>query len=372
MKVLLVEPFGKTSGEDTLSYAKCMSNEVEIEVYTSDDFEPQGDFKFKIVKGFRNVYSGNPISKMIKYYKALREMKKYIKNNKFDIVHLNRFSLPWIEWIYVRQIKRYAKIVITIHDVIPFNCRPLEMRCLNSIYKTADRILLHTETCMKQYKQFFSTRTELSIISQGFRNKRDYTVVPKDEARKQLGISEKKKVILFFGIIRESKGADILLKAFEIAVKKNPELFLVLVGGLQKVSSEYYNELADKDLVKNNSIVRYEYIPAEMEKVYFSAADVLCLPYREIYQSGVAQLGLVYELPMIATDVGEMKEVVINGVNGLIVNKENVDELADAILKIFSSKNNLQDMSNKSKELGLNEFSLDIKANKTIEAYNKL
>ena len=110
MKVLYVDQFGKTAGRDSIAQCRYIQNNegIDITIYLSDNTEIPAETKnLKIVKGFRGAYEGNTINKAKNYLKALKELKQYIKKEKFDIVHLQWFSLPWLEWIYVRSLRKY-------------------------------------------------------------------------------------------------------------------------------------------------------------------------------------------------------------------------------------------------------------------------
>jgi glycosyltransferase involved in cell wall biosynthesis len=84
-------------------------------------------------------------------------------------------------------------------------------------------------------------------------------------------------------------------------------------------------------------LLRKEYIPDEETEVFFKAADVLALPYRYIYQSGVLFLGYSFGLPVLAADVGSLKEEVVEGETGFVFKPEAPVDLARAIETYFSS-----------------------------------
>ncbi len=376
MKILLVDQFGKTTGRDTLALAELINkNEnVEVEVFLSDNTEiPKNkQYSVKIIKGFRGAYEGNAVNKAFNYLRALKELKQYILKNNIDIVHLQWFSLPWIEWLYAGCLRKKCKIVITVHDVIPFDNRPFEMKSLNLIYDRADYLLMHTENSRKLFKENYKAKTPISIITQGFCLKSDYEVIDKKQAKTHFGIPEDAKVYLYYGTIRPSKGLDVLIKAISDAHKNNNSVYLLAAGAFHRVNEDEYNKLVKGFLSDEFANVKFGFVPYEEEKWYFSAADVLCLPYLEVTQSGVAQLGLMYELPLIATDVGEMSEVCKNEKNGLIVSPNNINELSSAILKFATEKEFLKSASIHSKNIGEKEFSLEIKAEKISQIYFKL
>ena len=95
------------------------------------------------------------------------------------------------------------------------------------------------------------------------------------------------------------------------------------------------------------------------------------MPYKEGFQSGVAQLGIVYELPMIGTDVACLDKVITNNKNGFIVKTGSIDELAEAIIRL-KNREIMAKFSSASKVLGETVFSLTEKAKKITNVYDSL
>lgn len=376
MKVLFVDQFGKTTGRDTLALAELLNQnqDIEMQVYLSDNTEipTQKRYSVNIQKGFHGAYEGSFVHKALCYLKALIELKQYIIVTKPDIVHLQWFSLPWLEWIYVNGIKKKSKLIITVHDVIPFDNRPFEMQCLNKIYSRADMLVMHTESSKKLFNKTYSAMTPISVVTQGFCLKRDYTKIDSILAKKHFGIPDDAVVFLYYGTIRPSKGLDILIKAIHSAHDENKKIYLLAAGAFHKVNEEEYKNLVKNELKSEYSTINFGFVPQDEEKWYFSAADVVCLPYLEVTQSGVAQLGLMYDLPIIATMIGEMNDVCRNNVNGLLVKPGNVKDLTAAIIRLAADDAFRKKASYESKVLGETEFSLQIKADKIAEAYRKI
>jgi glycosyltransferase involved in cell wall biosynthesis len=71
--------------------------------------------------------------------------------------------------------------------------------------------------------------------------------------------------------------------------------------------------------------------------LYFKAADALVLPYTEIFQSGVLFLGYSFGLPVLAADVGSMREDIVEGETGFVFEKQDAVDLARAVDRYFSS-----------------------------------
>ena len=172
-----------------------------------------------------------------------------------------------------------------------------------------------------------------------------YTTFPdkieKNTARKKLGLKTK-YIILYFGIIRDYKGFDTLLKAISELKDKRTDFHLLAAGECYG-SDEKYTKLIS-DLGNSDYITWHNrYIPDEDVTMYFSSADVAVLPYRSASQSGITQIAYYYDLPLIVTNVGGLPEIVDDGKSGFIIKPENSGELV-AVLDKQLGQNTLQEM----------------------------
>jgi glycosyltransferase involved in cell wall biosynthesis len=163
-----------------------------------------------------------------------------------------------------------------------------------------------------------------------------HTPMPSGEARARLGLPGGEPVLLFFGFVRRYKGLRHLLQALP-AVREQIPARLLIVGEFWEDERPY------RDLVRQfglEDVVEFynTYVPNEQLAVYFSASDVVVLPYLEATQSGVAQIALGFEKPVIATSVGGMAETIHDGQTGLIVPPADSAALSAAILRYFNQE----------------------------------
>lgn len=160
-----------------------------------------------------------------------------------------------------------------------------------------------------------------------------HTAMPQAEARARLDLTPNEPVLLFFGFVRRYKGLRHLIRALPAIRERLPARLLV-------VGEFWEDERPYRDLVRELGLedaVRFynTYVPNEKLAVYFSAANVVVLPYLEATQSGVAQIAMGFEKPMIATSVGGMPETILDGQTGLIVPPADSDALSAALLRYF-------------------------------------
>lgn len=152
------------------------------------------------------------------------------------------------------------------------------------------------------------------------------------EAERLLGLESGRRNILFFGLIRKYKGLDILLKAFDTL---SDEYQLIIAGEPYGSFKEY------ADLIRTNSnserIFLFDrYIRDSMVKDYFSAADVVVLPYRSATQSGVSSISYHFEVPMIVTDTGGLRQTIGDRGTGFVVKEAAPECIAAEIERYFS------------------------------------
>ena len=152
------------------------------------------------------------------------------------------------------------------------------------------------------------------------------------EAESKLGLAEGKKNILFFGLIRTYKGLDILLEAFG----KLPEDYQLIIAGEPYGSFDKYQEIIDRLPGKDRIFMDLKYIKDSEVTDYFSAADVAVLPYRSATQSGISSVSYHFEVPMIVTDVGGLKETIGDRGTGLVASEGTPEAIHAEILKYFN------------------------------------
>ena len=156
--------------------------------------------------------------------------------------------------------------------------------------------------------------------------------VPRDEACKKIGINPAENYTLFFGLIRDYKGLDLLLEAW---AKWLPEGRKLLIAGEFYASREKYIALIERLGLQDRVVLHDRFIADDDVKYYFSAADCLVLPYRTATQSGVTQIAYNFSLPMIVTRVGGLPEIVPDGRVGLVCEPD-ADSIATAMQHIYS------------------------------------
>lgn len=183
-------------------------------------------------------------------------------------------------------------------------------------------------------------------------------------ARRQLGMQGTdqqvmdRKVLLFFGLIREYKGLDLLLEAMTLLDGS----YTLVVAGECYGSFDRYRQIIDSERfapIRSNLILNDRYIPDKDVKVYFSAADLSVLPYRSATQSGISSISWNFDVPLITTPVGGLVESVGEAGTGLLAKSISPEGIAQAIRKYFAENKKeeyLYNISRLKKELSWESF----------------
>jgi len=336
------------------NFASLLYNELikenEVKVYTFTRQYPEflfpGKTQFETEKSSleipaeRAIDSVNPLN----WYKV----GKKIRDERPDYLII-KYWMPFFAPAFGKIAKivksnGHTKIAAVCHNIVPHEKKPGDITFTRYLFNTIDKfvILSHTvENDLKMIKPGAEYRVLYHPVYSHFGE-----VVPREKALNHLNLSDKKN-ILFFGFIRDYKGLDILLKACGI-LKNKIDFNLVIAGEFYSNEEKYLKLISETGLSQNVSL-HSDFIPADEVKYYFSASDVVVLPYRSATQSGIVQVAYNFYKPVIATKVGGLAEIVKDNYNGMLVEPENPEKLAEAILLYFK-ENREQLYSDKIKE----------------------
>ena len=183
-------------------------------------------------------------------------------------------------------------------------------------------------------------------------------LMPREQAIEKLGLNPHKKTLLFFGFIRDYKGLDLLIDAFG---KLGDDYQLIIAGESYGSFDSYQNQI-DQLPNKHSVYLKVGYIADHEVPVLFGASDAVVLPYKTATQSGISAIAFHFEIPIIATDVGGLKEIIADEKTGIIVPQPETAAIVSGIEKFFSFPKNYwaQHMSSLKVKLSWDNFSKEI------------
>ena len=151
-------------------------------------------------------------------------------------------------------------------------------------------------------------------------------------AREELFLDPDLRTLLFFGLIRDYKGLDLLIDALPLLGEGYQ---LVVAGESYGKFDKYESRIAATGLGANIKVFN-RYIDDDEVPRFFSAADVCVLPYKSATQSGITGIALHFEVPVVATPVGGLAESVEGPGIGVMAKEVNAEALADAIRAFYA------------------------------------
>lgn len=285
------------------------------------------------------------VARVLTYYVRLLHYAARARPQVFHILWNNKveFVDRTLLMIYYKLLGR--KVVLTAHNVNAGK-RDSTDTLLNRLtlriqYGLADHIFVHTEKMRSELLEDFGVRPpRVTVIPYGINNAVTDTDLTPVAAKQRLGIGGGERTVLAFGQIAPYKGLEYLVAAFQRLLTWRGDYRLIIAGKPKEGWEKYWDEIQrtiSGSPAQERIIRKIAHIPDEETELYFKAADALILPYTHIYQSGVLSLAYSFGLPVIASDVGSLREHIVEGQTGFVCKPSDPVDLATTIDAYFSS-----------------------------------
>lgn len=250
--------------------------------------------------------------------------------------------------------KRGVKILFTFHDVLHIGEENLiNNQILTPFYHLSDGAMVGNESEKERLEKIFGYKNKITIGHHGVYDLFDQNIINKSQARKKLNLLEDEFVVLFFGILRENKGLNYLIRSFakikKLSLTKKVRLYVAATVRSQFEQINYFQQLIKQldltDIITLNISNKKVFKLNEIE-TFFKATDTVVLPYTHISQSGILNLAIGFKKPVIITDAFiESKEIADK--LGMVVPMKDEQSLTNAIVKMA---NNFQPYSTQFQE----------------------
>ena len=330
-----------------------VSKGVDLDIIGSDDIDSP-ELHTAPNLHFLNFRSGqsnhaNLVQKLWTLLVYYTKLIRYVARSRPKILHiLWNYKLELVDrtvlMLYYKVLGK--KIAFTAHNVNQARRDSqdswLNRTTLKIQYRLCDHIFVHTQKMKRELCQDFDVaENAVTVIRYPINNAFADTELTPADAKRRLGLREDEKAILFLGRIVPYKGIEYLLQAFRLLLAdKKAKYRLIVAGEPKKGSEEYLHEIQGsvrRDFDQGQVILRMQFIPDDEMELYLKGADVLVLPYKEIFQSGVLFLAYPFGLPVVATDVGSFREEIVEGSTGYLCKPGEPAELAKAVETYFAS-----------------------------------
>lgn len=255
------------------------------------------------------------------------------------------------------------RLVWTVHNKVSHDTGVPELQrwVRRGVARLADRLIVHDEATRREVAETYSIpAAKIHVIPHGHYRDVYGDSVPKAEAREALDVPQTGRVYLNFGMLRPYKGIEALLDVWPAYQHDHPADTLLIAG--KPVDPEYGEALRSQVQACPNAILEDRFIPDEEVHLYFSAADVVVLPFRQITTSGSMLLAMSYDTPIIAPRMASLEKTLQPAT--VLLYEEG--DLLSTLRK--SQHTNLEGLAQKTKE-ACDELSWEEIAGDTISVY---
>lgn len=281
---------------------------------------------------FPNIYKGNLVVRVFKLLYSLVKFWFTIQKKETKSVFL--FYGTYIDALFLFLFFLNKNVFIDIHELVLLdNKNKFLHKIINFLFRNSKNSII-----------YHSKRTKETLIEIGFRGEAIYVPlfryeVKKDYNLKYIGkeihdlVSNTKKNFLFFGNIRKSKGVEELLQVINYINKENiaiDKLNIIVAG------ADIFNILKNNDVIYNSftKILLRQLNDSEM-KYLFSKSDIILLPYTKITQSGVLEMALQFEKPILTSNLDYFRNILNQFPSfGFNTNTTNVKEFTNKIIEL--------------------------------------
>lgn len=342
IRVAVVEPVGGHGGMDYYDFGLCgglAKVGVRAVLYTCDETDIPGEAGFELKRWYREIYGAAP-----RWLRALRFLRGGIRSlchawlTGAQVAHFHFFHVGPLEFFHVVLAKLLRiRVVVTAHDVEAFAEGLSVPRLARRAYAMADRVVAHNTVSHDELVSVLDVPPRKIVrIPHGNYLDHKWRVPSRADARARLGLAPEGPVLLFFGQVKRVKGLDLLLQALPSVIAAYPGVRLVIAGKIWKDDVSRYTDLITQLGLNGHCLLRIEYIPTDQVPDYFAAADLVVLPYRRIYQSGVLLMAMTLGTGVLASDLPGMREIVRDAETGFLFPAGNVQALAEHLVDVLA------------------------------------
>lgn len=277
------------------------------------------------------------------------------KNSANEIIDFNpdlilfQYWMPFFTFTYnniIKTVKRGtdSEIISICHNLTPHENRGYYRYLTKNYLRKSEKFIVMSDAVQEDLNYLKPEAKYIKLFHPVYKLFGDE--IDQKIAKKKLGINDN-KVILFFGLVREYKGLDLLLRSISKIKESLKDFMLLIAGESYENPNKYLKIISD---YKIDEYVRWDmdFIHDSNVRNYFSAADVVVLPYKSATQSGITKLAYNFNRPVILSDVGGLPEIVQDGKTGFVVQPKE-DEIAMAVINFFKNAS-FQEFRNNVKE----------------------
>jgi glycosyltransferase involved in cell wall biosynthesis len=293
-----------------------------------------------------------------------------------DVIHVQylpmlKWRVPLDFWFLEFCRKRGSKIMLTVHDLLPHDTGEVYRKTFDQLYRMVDGIICHSDHVKMRLGAEFSVPEEkVAVIPHG----PFFYDLPSTGLRNTLqsfAVEPGQVLVLWQGIIFPYKGIDLLLSAWGQVEAQSEDACLVIAGtGAPEFLDQIRGQV--KELGLKRVKLHFRFISTEELVALYRVAGVVVYPYRAITTSGALATGLALGKAIIASDLPVFRELLIDGENALLVNPQDSDELACALLELIQNPTLREHLAEKVRDMNFGDQTWSLIADKTLRTYERV
>lgn len=366
MKIVMIDTFLPNSIY-SLELCEKLRKEHDVVMLCKENYQTKAGEEY--VRPVFHSKSKNPIQALLLYLNDLRLIYQCAKETHADIVHFQGVHHVYLDNMLVTMLKKLGcRVVYTAHNILSHEQKANERKQLNSWYSHMDGIIVHNSESARMLKRASEYRGEVFVVPHGSYDTYSGTRIQKEE-------NDGKISFLQFGIIRDYKGVDILLKAIALLSKEIRQKCRFVIAG--KLTRDYYDldaaSMVDELGISDAVELELRRIDDDEVPDLFNRCDCCLFPYRHIYGSGALLMAYTFRKPVIASAIPVFEEETEGGKTGFLVHPEDPEDLAEKIMQFCElGLAEKEQMAAEIERLVNEKYNWTMSARKTIEAYRHL
>ncbi len=333
LRVLFLDPVGHALASHDRAIGDGL-HAAGFDVTVGSSLHEPSDSAYPRIAPYRGVFGDRSRAvKLASFLLARRRILREVRRRGIQIVVLYYVLEPFLDGLLVRHLrKRGVATVVCVHDVLPlrpgFDARGAHGR----LYRSADRLLAFGSGPRRQLVEDFGVDPgRVADARFGVAQGPPPSPEGRKEARRRLDLREDEDVVLCLGQVKKNKDVGLLIEAFGRVADRHPGARLYVVGRPWRVDLAPFVRRAEEMGLADRVVFRPAWIAEEDMTAWLRAANLVVLPYRELYQSDVILRACAEGAPIAATDVGNLPDLVRPGNTGWLVPTGDADALGAAV-----------------------------------------
>lgn len=227
--------------------------------------------------------------------------------------------------------KPALRTAVIAHNIMPHEYFPFKKYLTKKLLDVTDITLLLSEQTESDFKNLNTSSEYKKLFHPIYKlDKPEKSVV---ELRQKYGFEEDDRIVLFLGLVRDYKGVDLLIKAFNDIHRNRKNIKPFIVGEFYTNKAILLGQIHEN--FRNLYTIKDEFVPEQEMAEILSLSDLLVLPYKKASQSGVLANAIYFNLPALVSDQPGLSEHLIHRHNGMIFRPRDAQDLRKKILTYF-------------------------------------